>query len=92
MFSRLSVSSEVSPQPGQLESSNLGSPRSVGFTAAAVRSVGGRGGDGRTGSDGGGEGGGREDGETSVEGDGKRGREGKEGSRERGGSAGQHER
>lgn len=67
------MSSEVSPQPRLLESSDLGSPWSVGFTAAAVRSVGGRGGrgrggDGRTGGDGGGEGGGRKDGKTSVEG------------------------
>lgn len=58
----------------QSESSDLRPPRSVGFTAAAVRSLGGggRGGDGRTGGGGGGERGWREDGETSVQRDGKR--------------------
>lgn len=54
----------------QSESSDLGSPRPVGFTAAAVWSLRGRG-DGGTGSRGG-EGGVREDGNASMEGDGKR--------------------
>lgn len=57
----------------QSESSDLSSPWPVGFTAAAVWSLRGRGGggDGGTGSRGG-EGGVREDGDASVEGDGKR--------------------